>query len=183
MVHAQYGTLFVTDSYLARDLTKEDAQKHLSYDFLAANIFALCVSMVIGYLSDKLKISKILNFTNLILVISCGIEVYMIYSHDLADAATWLFDLAFVVAQGFYMVLFMLSMTMLAKMCSSITRGTMFSFNSIFGSFGVLLIQLYGGYLYSDKGVKGGPFLIGLISISINMILTLAASCSGKFKQ
>mmetsp|Transcript_13252 Transcript_13252/g.20726 ORF Transcript_13252/g.20726 Transcript_13252/m.20726 type:complete len:131 (+) Transcript_13252:997-1389(+) len=129
-----------------------------------------------------MKIKSILNILNLILAVTAAVEVYRIMAFDLKDSVNWAFDVAFILAQASYMALFMQSMTMLAKLCSPMTRGTMFSFNSIFGSMGVLLIQLYGGYLYSTKGNKVGPFMIGLVGASINLVVTFVSGAAGKFK-
>ena len=100
IVSAQYGTMLVTDSYIARDLSKEDAKRHLSYDYLGANILALFATMGAGYLSDKIKISKILDVVNLVAILALSVQVYRIYFVDLADSVNWVFDTAFIIGQG-----------------------------------------------------------------------------------
>lgn len=79
LVHAQFGTLIVTDSYEARGMTAKDAQNHLSFDYLLANILSLATCLSLGYLSDKVKIYKILNVLNILLLVGTCVEIYRIH--------------------------------------------------------------------------------------------------------
>ena len=49
-----------------------------------------------------------------------------------------------VIAQAINPACFLLSMTMLSKVCKPKTRGTFFAFNGLFGSVMIVLIQLLG---------------------------------------
>ena len=72
----QFGTLIVTDSYIARGLPEKDAEQHMSFVFLLSNIIGFFWCFFIGYLSDKVKIYKLLNTFNFILL---AIDGYIIY--------------------------------------------------------------------------------------------------------
>mmetsp|Transcript_8271 Transcript_8271/g.13837 ORF Transcript_8271/g.13837 Transcript_8271/m.13837 type:complete len:92 (+) Transcript_8271:1145-1420(+) len=91
-------------------------------------------------MSDTYKIYKILNVTNVIMIIFTGFEIYRIQCFDIAESIDWMYDVAFIIVQGIYCSTFMLNMTILALICSENTRATMFSINSIFGSFAILFI-------------------------------------------
>ena len=79
----QFGSIVVTDSFEARGLTRQDAQRHLSTVFLIGNLGGAAFAFFIGWLSDKVGNYRLLNLMNflmacltatMVLLISGGIE-------------------------------------------------------------------------------------------------------------
>ncbi len=75
----------------------------------------------------------------------------------------------------------MLSNTILAKICNQNTRGTMFGFNSVFGSIGILILEGIGGHLYENVS-RQGPFLFGYFSYVVFTIVTFCLGIAGKLR-
>ncbi len=77
----------------------------------------------------------------------------------------------------------MVGITILGKKCHANTRGTMFSLSSLVGSLGILFIQLVGGYLYSTKDSKGGPFVIAFASALGVLVVTVVVTARGRLRM
>ena len=93
----------------------------------------------------------------LILLLSASVSLYQTAHQPLSDVVGVVFDVAFVTVYVVQVLIYMVAITILGKKCHENTRGTMFSLSSVFGSCGLLLIQYYGGYLYSKEDLKSGP--------------------------
>ena len=120
----------------------------------------------LGYLSDKLKIYVLLQIVTLFATLGAGTIVYDInYNENL----TVLFDIGFIIVNGFHPALFMLCITTMAKSCGESTRGSMFFLNGCIGSIGILLIQLVGGKLF-DEYSHNWPFIIGFTSMAVFLV-------------
>ena len=60
------------------------------------------------------------------------------------------FNIGFSCAMGLQTLSYMLSITLLSKICNENTRGTMFSLNGFVGSIAIIGYQALGGQLYSN---------------------------------
>ena len=90
------------------------------------------------------------------MVFFMSLLVYDVAVNNLEELGLF-FDVGFVIALGLHVCTFMLSISMMAKLVSEKTRGSMFALNGFAGSCGVLFIQITGGYLY-DYESKDWPF-------------------------
>ena len=138
------------------------------------------VCLVAGALSDNIKSYKLLLGNNLIVTALDILMVWNISTVDLKDLDL-LFDVALTVTLGVHVASFMLSVTILAKLTNERTRGSMFAFNAVLGSAGILILQYFGGILYSG-GSKSAPFLITTVSFGVCLLANIFFGLSGKLK-
>lgn len=176
----QFGTIIITDSYLARGLKKDDAQDKLSVIFLVSNVMSAVVCLGVGPCSDKFKSYKLLFITTTLLGIFSAIMVVNINMVALSELGL-LFDISLTMCLGLNVVMFMLAGTILAKLTNERTRGSMFAFNAVIGSIGILILQYFGGMLYSG-GQKSAPFLITTIVCGLTLVVTALFWITGKLK-
>lgn len=92
-----------------------------------------------------------------------------------------MFDVGFIIVDGFHPCIFMLCITIISKSVGERTRGSMFFLNGMIGSIGILLLQLFGGILF-DQYSKTWPFLIGLICNGVFLVMTVVLWFLGKLK-
>jgi len=180
----QYGTLLISDSYAARGLPESEAtnqaRDHLSILFLIANLITMVSCILLGYLSDRVKIYKLMMIVNFFVVLFMVLLVYDVAKNPLEDLGL-VFDIGFTLALGTHVCTFMLCITSMAKLCSANTRGSMFALNGLAGSTGILILQAVGGHLY-DRVSKDWPFQIALWSYVTYSVVTLTLTCMGKLK-
>jgi MFS family permease len=132
----------------------------------------------VGYLSDRVKIYKLIFVISLIIVTGAWLIVYDIWN---SPDITKTFDLGFVMCQGFHPTVFMLCVTTISKSCGEKTRGSMFFLNGTIGSIAILLFQMVGGPLF-DKKSENWPFIIGCVSLNLFMVLAVFLGIMGKLK-
>ena len=133
---------------------------------------------------DRIKAYKLVITINIIMLLLDVSMVYMINSFGLTNLSgeyVSLFDIALGTALGIHSAGFLLSLTMIMKLVSEHTRGSMFAVNAVVGSFGVLMIQFEGGNLY-DKVRKDGPFLIAMSLYALSNFLGAFLCITGKLK-
>ena len=134
----QYGTIVITDSFIARGLTENDAKSHLSVVMLLANILAGVTCFGIGFVADKVSSYKILTINNIF--VSCVDLAMIAQVNSGLENLGPLFDVGLVLGIGFHTINFMLSLTIISKLSNEQTRGSMFALNAVFGSMGILVI-------------------------------------------
>ena len=76
---------------------------------------------------------------------------------------------------------FMVSITLIAKICNEKTRGTMYAFNGIMMSLGITILQGFGGDLYENVS-KLIPFLYWYVGYIFLTLLTLVLMFKGALK-
>ena len=111
----QFGTLIVTDSYIARGLPESDAEQHLSFIFLLSSIIGLFWCFFIGYLSDKVKIYQLLNTFNIILLALDGYMIYQIVFGGLENLGL-AFDVCLVASMSLLSGSAMMCVTIISKL-------------------------------------------------------------------
>jgi MFS family permease len=176
-----FGTILYTDSYAAQGLSKQDAKHHLSLLFLVSNMLSVITGLIFGYLSDKIKIYKLIQIVNFILMASLSMLIQQILSCDENLKLGLFFDLNYILVFGVHTCSYMLGVSYLAKICGEQTRGTMFGFNGIIGSIGVSVMNGTGGVLYRDVS-KAGPFATALLGYVILALLTAVFAFTNKLK-
>lgn len=87
-------------------------------------------------MSDKTLIYKLMTVCNIAVLIGGGLMVYDIV---VQDEITWLYWVGFVVSNGCTKGTYMLSISLLAKVCPPELRGTMFSLAGLCGSIAIFL--------------------------------------------
>lgn len=149
--------------------------------YLLANILTFVCVLTVGPLSDKFKMHKMMTLVNIVVIISFLPAWYDLNKFDKDDTHClgWYFDVGFVLIMGVPVCSFMLSITMIAKLCNEKTRGTMFTFNGLCGSISILLFQWMSGYLFDNVSIQI-PFLIGFGSQVVYAILCLLFGSMGK---
>ena len=70
-----FGTILYTDSFTAQGLSIQDAKHHLSLLFLISNFLSVITGLLFGYLSDKIKIHKLIQIVNLLVMASLSILI------------------------------------------------------------------------------------------------------------
>lgn len=90
-----------------------------------------------------------------------------------------LFDIGFIFALIVYGVNLMLCKSMLAKICHSQVRGTMFALSGIFDSISVAFTSWVGGYMYRDISIYS-PILIAASIYGFTCLYTIYYACHGK---
>ena len=75
----------------------------------------------------------------------------------------------------------MLSVTLLAKVCSPETRGSMFGFNAMFGSVIIAILQAVASFTFKKSNEL--LFIIGFGSYGILGIVIILLAMSNKLKQ
>ena len=74
----------------------------------------------------------------------------------------------------------MISFTLIAKLCNSQSRGTMFAVTGIAANIVIVILEAYGGNLYSLSILA--PFLYWYIGCILITLLTLILYSMGKLK-
>lgn len=149
--------------------------------YLHSNILTCICALMIGPMSDTFPIHKIMTFVN-ILVLASFLPAWLDISQFDQDATHhlgWYFDIGFILTMAFSVCSFMLSLTMIAKLCNEKTRGTMFCLNALVGSLAILVFQWASGYLY-DNVSHQIPFLIGFASFVVFTISCIVLGLMGK---
>ena len=139
VVISQFGTVFVSEAYKRQGLSSQDAQDHLGWLSLIGNLTSLLVVMTTGYLSTRVAIWKLLTFTNLLGMCAFSMIVFDIEVYQ-GDKITHVYDLGVILSSCSMFPSEILCFTMMAKLCSQETRGTMFFFGGMIGSLSNLFI-------------------------------------------
>ena len=118
--------------------------------YLCANILTCVCVLPVGPLSDKFQIHKIMTLVNIVVLLSFMPAWFDLnkFDQDETHSLGWYFDVGFVLILGVPVCSFMLSITMIAKLCNEKTRGTMFTLNGLCGSVSILLFQWTSGYFF-----------------------------------
>ena len=74
---------------------------------------------------------------------------------------------------------YVLLLTLLAKLCSKDTRGTMFFFAGLVGSVSIMSMHGLGGFLYGHYS-KDGPFIFAFVFYAIFSLTNLILGFLGK---
>lgn len=77
--------------------SKKDARNHLSLLFLLGNLISMVSCLAIGFLSDRIKIYKLMNLLNVVMTALLGMIVYDIANDELQDLGLF-FDIGFTLA-------------------------------------------------------------------------------------
>ena len=130
-----YGGIYLTNTFENMKIPSYSkvAQQRLSELNLAANISSMILSLIIGPLADRFKIYKMMLVLIVILSLS-GAAILVDMYHFKGQDIGWLYYSGYTAGACFYQLTDMLSVTLLAKVCSPETRGSMFGFNAMFGS-------------------------------------------------
>ena len=105
----------------------------------------------------------------------------MYYDVAVRDRAEWPYYFGFVLASGSLHATFMLSISLVSKICAPELRGTMFSISGMFGSIGIAIFSGVGGYLYDNVSILG-PYYFSFGTVLLLFVVTLALGLSGKMK-
>ena len=82
-------------------------------------------------------------------MLSYSLMLYDIWSNSY-QRITILYDIGYLGTDGLLTGVTIIVLTMTSKLCDADIRGTIFFFGGLMGSFGVLLEQGLGGYLFSE---------------------------------
>ena len=105
----------------------------------------------------------------------------MVYDVVIQDKITWLYYFGWVLAMGCVKGTFMLSISLLAKICPPELRGTMFSLAGLLGSVCIFAFTGVASYLYTKVTILS-PYYFAFTFILIVGIYTLVLGVSGKMK-
>eukprot|EP00347_Sterkiella_histriomuscorum_P002032 403369737 len=170
----QFGPIYFKFILKSLGESQDYADDAVSWLMLVSNVLVIPTALILGILSDKFKIWKLMLAVIVLLII---------------------FELIFIIPKGNEVTLFigfigaltaqidayLLSITMLSKIVSKESRGTLFGAFSLVGSIGVLFINKMGGHLYSNVD-KLWPFIIILISFSLNFVIVIVLAMLGKLR-
>ena len=84
-----------------------------------------------------------------------------------------MFWIGFVLVQCFFPLSFILGNTMLAKVCNSKTRGTMFGFSGVLGSITVALVNAIADAFFKNNNILIFEIAFGNFLVLIIFILVL----------
>jgi len=159
---SSFATMYLTNVYENTGRTDSDAQDVIGTLNLVANIISMLTCMVLGPLADRWKIFKLMLAVNLLVILGTAGMIYDILSNNYnhTPGIGKLFFSGYFVCTWFCGSQFLLSNTLLAKTCNPLTRGTIYGFNSCFGSIFIASINAVGAYFF--KVDNSTPFLYTL---------------------
>ena len=173
-----FSTFLVKDVYQAQGKSNKEADEHLSILFLVTNSLCLVISLLFGWISDRVKIYKTILLTNIGILASGFMMLYAIYSGQ-GKALSILFYLGFVLTMVIRCLQFMTAVNLISRITSDQTRGTMFAFNGIMASIGITVLQGCGGYFYTNVS-KAAPFLYWYVGYLLVTVFNLVLVAMGK---
>ena len=104
---------------------------------LWSNILGLAFCFIIGYLSDKVEIYKVMTAINIIIL-----GTWFMLWHDIKNnKISTMYNLGYIISMCSSHASTLLGNVLLGKICSENTRGTMFGFNGFFGSVGIAVYR------------------------------------------
>ena len=74
-VNAQFGVYLINDVYDKGGLSNKQAENHISALLLYGNIMNLVMVVFVGYLSDAMKLWKVLSIVNFFMCIAMAIMI------------------------------------------------------------------------------------------------------------
>ena len=77
-----FGSLLIRDVYQLQGLHQREAERHLSLLFIAANCLCLVSSLFVGWLSDRVRLYKLILVANFGILASGWLMLYAIYIFD-----------------------------------------------------------------------------------------------------
>ena len=152
----------------------------MSYLGLAGNLISLFFILTIGFVSDRFQVWKLLSIMSFVVFVFYLMLMLQIWLYDGTQVGI-LYDVGYSMARGTYVVLYMLSITLLSKIVSAQSRGTMFSVNAFLNGVLIIAYDGIGGVLFSRVN-KISPFLIAFSLLVIFMICTLVVGFMGKLR-
>jgi len=180
-----YGTLILTDSYIADCTTTHDdcihnAKSHLAILLLIATSIKACVVVIIGAVSDFITPYKVMFFMNLFTI--AGYSMLLPLMSDTKVQLGLRYDITWICCYSVYACCHVLSLVILSKSVSDSTRGTMYTFNGICGNLINAVYQALAGWSY-DKYSKKDPFYVAYGYVIFLNCMILIFGCLGKIKK
>ena len=144
---------------------------------LYPNVVSPFLFVITGYLCDRFKVWKIISFIMCFVMIFEVLLVYDLY-HNQCKLG-FLFDFSFLITYTCYSCGWLASVTLLMKLVSEKTRGTMLGLNGMLGSIINASFAPLAGYLY-DHESKEQPFLMVIYIYGFALMVTLGLGYCGK---
>jgi len=144
--------MIISDCYDKEGKLPKEAEDHVSMLGLYPNIVSPFLFILTGYLCDKFKVWKIIATIMCFVLIFEVLLVYDIYSSGCKLGT--LFDFSFLITYTCYSCGWLASVTLLMKMVSDQTRGTMLGLNGMLGSVINASFSPLAGYLYDNVSIE-----------------------------